>query len=76
MTEERRHRVNMAIAVALALVSASIGALVQGYVQALHTGERLAAIEQRLTSVEVQLRRITCVGVVGVSNCSGDRGGQ
>jgi len=53
----------------LALTSALMGALVNGYLYGLSTGERLAIIDVRLHSVEVSLQRITCLQVVGTVTC-------
>jgi len=56
---------------ALAFGAMMLGAVVNGYVHDVHVGEQLSAIEVRLTAVEVELRSITCLQVVGVPQPKG-----
>ncbi len=56
----------------MALGGALFGALVNGYVNEMHYGERLANIEVRLTQVEHNLATITCLEVVGTVACDKD----
>lgn len=55
--------------IAVALISAVIGFLVNGTVMELRIGAQLATIELRLTNLERNVNSITCLEAVGTTTC-------